>query len=491
MQDSKEQVEILINTGFNYHQEGKLDDAEPLYFEALKLDDKNAEIYNLIGVLELQKGNISKAVEFISKAISICPSEYFYETLFQALSRNEDYEKIVSYAKDIKNSFPKNFTLLFDIALAYKNLKQNNQALKYYEMALHINPMSYEGWSNVSNIYSIEGRASDAVSAMEVCYSLRPDDDDTAYFLSVDYFKAKNYKKGLPLFEKRMSKKIAYTTQAKTLPNKIRTDNEWKGENIKDKNLYVYYEAGFGDVIMYSRYLPIAKKLCKKLTFMCPKELAPLFRINQQLGIDEIVDTFIPNNDIDIDVHASLLSLPYILGYKENNIFVSQEGYLGCDKALKEEFKQKYFNNDKIKIGIKWQGNTTFDKDRVIPAESFIPLLSIENTQYYSFQTFEGAESANKLDGIIDIGKNLLDFSQTAAALSNLDLVICNDTSLAHLAGAMRIPCWLLLPYDTNWRWHTDMTKCDWYESIKLFRQKSIGDWNSVFADVLNEMRPE
>jgi ADP-heptose:LPS heptosyltransferase len=90
-----------------------------------------------------------------------------------------------------------------------------------------------------------------------------------------------------------------------------------------------------------------------------------------------------------------------------------------------------------------------------------------------------------------DIGKNLLDFSQTAAALSNLDLVICNDTSLAHLAGAMRIPCWLLLPYDTNWRWHTDMTKCDWYESIKLFRQKSIGDWDSVFADVLNEMRPE
>ena len=489
MQDLKEQIETLINTGFNYHQEGRLDDAEPLYFEALNLDNNNAEINNLIGVLELQKGNIDKSIEYILKAIKIMPSEYFYETLFQALSRNEDYEKIVSYAKEITKTYPKNFALLFDIALAYKNLKQFNKALKYYEMALHIDPTSYEGWLNVSNIYSIEGRSSDAVSAMEVCYSLKPNDNDTAYFLAIDYFKAKNYKKGLPLFERRMSKKIAFTTQTKTMPEKIRTDNEWKGENIKDKNLFVYFEAGFGDIIMYSRYLPIVSKLCKKLTFMCPKEIAPLFKINKQLGIDEIVDTFIPNNNLDIDVHTSLLSLPYILNYKNNDIFVSSEGYIGYDKDLKEEFKKKYFENDKIKVGIKWQGNTTFDKERVIPAESFIPLMQVENTQYYSFQTFEGSEETQKLNGIIDIGKDLLDFSQTAAALSNLDLVICNDTSLAHLAGAMRIPCWLLLPYNTNWRWHTDLSKCDWYDSIKIFRQKNIDDWDSVFEDVLKEMQ--
>ena len=97
-------------------------------------------------------------------------------------------------------------------------------------------------------------------------------------------------------------------------------------------------------------------------------------------------------------------------------------------------------------------------------------------------------EDAKELDGIIDVGKDLIDFGQTAAALSNLDIVICNDTSLAHLAGAMGIPCWVILPYEVNWRWHTDLSVCDWYNSVKLFRQHSIGNWQSVFDDILNEM---
>ena len=81
-----------------------------------------------------------------------------------------------------------------------------------------------------------------------------------------------------------------------------------------------------------------------------------------------------------------------------------------------------------------------------------------------------------------------IDFGQTAAALSNLDIVICNDTSLAHLAGAMGIPCWVILPYEVDWRWHNDLNKCDWYDSIKLFRQHAIDDWQGVFDDILNEM---
>jgi ADP-heptose:LPS heptosyltransferase len=157
---------------------------------------------------------------------------------------------------------------------------------------------------------------------------------------------------------------------------------------------------------------------------------------------------------------------------------------------LAEKYREQIFNTDKIKIGIKWRGNTTFDKDRVIPAELFNQLTEVENTQFYSFQTFEGAEDVSKINNVIDIGKDLIDFSQTAAALRNLDLVICNDTSLAHLAGAMKVPCWIMLPYDVDWRWGVDLSKCDWYESVKLFRQKNIGDWQSVFDQILEEMKP-
>lgn len=487
---SRDNVDALIKAGFDYHQKEELDDAENLYREALKLDTSNAEAYNLMGVLKLQKNEPELAVDYILKAISIEPSEYFYETLFQAYIRCGDYQGIISNEEKVKTLFPKNFSLLFDLALAFKIENRNPEALKYYEKALHINPMSYDGWSNVANIYSMEGRTKDAISAMEICYNLRPQDSDTAFFLAKDYFKAKQYNKGFPLFEERNSKKVAFISQTKTLGEKVRKDNFWKGENIKDKNIYVYYEAGYGDALMYARYLPLLAQKCKKLTYMCHKELTSLYKQNKHLGIDEIVDTFIPDHELDIDVHTPLLSLPYLLGLKGYDIYAYREGYIVPDMDMAEEYRRKYFDTDKIKVGIKWRGNTTFDKDRVIPAELFNQLTKVENTQFYSFQTFEGAEDISKLNNVIDIGKELIDFSQTAAALRNMDLVICNDTSLAHLAGAMKVPCWIMLPYDVDWRWGADISVCDWYESVKLFRQKSIGDWRSVFSQIREEMKP-
>ena len=487
---NKDNVKALIKAGFERHQNEELDDAENLYREALKLDVNNAEVYNLMGVVKLQKAEPELAVDYILKAISISPTDYFYETLFQAYIRCGDYDGIIANEEVVKNLFPQNFSLLFNLALAFKTKYRNKEALKYYEKALHINPMSYDGWSNVANIYSMEGRTSDAISAMEVCYSLRPKDDETAYFFARDYFKAKQYEKGFPLFEKRNSKKVAFISQNKTLPNKVREDNYWKGENIKDKNILVYYEAGYGDAIMYARYLPLLKKKCRKLTYMCHKELEPLYKINKHLGIDELTYTFIHDQEIDVDIHAPLLSLPYLLGLKGDEIFAYSEGYIVPDMDMSEEYHKKFFNTDKIKIGIKWRGNTAFDRDRVIPAELFNQLTKVDNTQFYSFQTFEGSEDIRKLDNVIDIGKDLIDFSQTAAALRNLDLVICNDTSLVHLAGAMKIPCWVMLPYDTDWRWGADMSKCDWYDSVRLFRQKAVGDWQSVFDQILNEMTP-
>ncbi len=484
-------VNEIINMGFSLHQEGNLDDAENKYSEALLLDSENAEVCNLMGVLKLQQGDVDTAIEWVEKAISKTPNAYFYETLFQAYIRGGYYNKIVSREHEINKKFSDNFSLLFNIAIAYKNLKKNKEAIKYYDKALHLNPASYQSWFNLAHLYSIEGETKNAVSALKICNKLKPHDEDTEYFLSLALMRVKDYDKGLKYFERRLCREAAVAMQEKTYPQKASRERLWKGENIKDKTILVYYEAGFGDAIMFARYLPLVAQRAKKLLFMCQKPLAPLFRDNPNLGIDEVIDKFIPEQNIDFDVHAPLLSLPYLLGLKGDKVFAYPEGYLRPNKKLAEEYKEKYFNNDKIKVGIKWQGNTYYDKDRVIPTEAFFPLIEVENTQYYSFQTFEGSEETEKLTSrynVIDIGKDLIDFSQTAAALINLDLVICNDTSLAHLAGAMGIPCWVTLPYEVNWRWHTDLSVCDWYSSVRLFRQKSMGDWAGVFEEILEEM---
>ncbi|MBR6126302.1 tetratricopeptide repeat protein [bacterium] len=482
------EVSDIINIGFSFHQNGKLDDAMNAYEEALRMDDKNAEVYNLLGVLKLQQGDIDSAIEYVEKAISISPESYFFETLFQAYIRKGDYEKIAGKEDYVMKLFPENFSMLFNLGLAYKNLKQNKKAIMYYERALKIDPSSYQGWFNLAHLYSVEAEVNNAVSALKICNKIKPNDDETEYFLGIALMRMKDYKHGLKYFEKRIARTAALGIEKKTYPNKVREDNLWKGENIKDKTLLVYYEAGFGDVIMFSRFLPLAKKKCKKLIFICQKPLSQLFRENRQLGIDEIIDTFVPENMIEFDYHIPLLSIPNALGLSEKDIFVLSDGYLGIGSKQTEEAKEKYFNTDKIKIGIKWQGNTYYDSDRVIPAEKFVPLTQIENTQFYSFQTFEGSEETSKLEGVVDVGKDLVDFTQTAAALNNLELLICNDTSLAHLAGAMGIPTWVILPYEVNWRWHTDLSKCDWYDNVRLFRQKSIGDWNGVMEEIKGEI---
>ena len=161
---------------------------------------------------------------------------------------------------------------------------------------------------------------------------------------------------------------------------------------------------------------------------------------------------------------------------------------MSSNERLTQEYKEKYFNTDKYKIAIKWRGNTYYDKDRVIPAQAFSPLLELDGVQFYSFQTFEGSEETEKLHNIIDIGSDLIDFGQTAAALNNVDLVICNDTSLVHLAGGLGIPCLAMLPWEVNWRWHDNLDKCDWYDSVKLYRQKTDGDWNGVISEIKGEL---
>ena len=119
-------------------------------------------------------------------------------------------------------------------------------------------------------------------------------------------------------------------------------------------------------------------------------------------------------------------------------------------------------------------------------------MFEIPNTQFYSCQTLDGAEEFSKIKekyDVIDLGSTFANFSDTAGALENMDLIISNDTSLVHLAGAMKKPCWVLLPHVYNWRWHTDLSHCDWYDSVKIYRQKSFGEWNDVFDDVENDLK--
>ncbi len=478
-----------FDKAFKLHSAGRVEEAQNFYRKILKENPEDYEVLNLLGVGELQKENFEFAEKYVKDAISIKKVRYFYETLSQIFFRQNKFEEELAVRLAEEQNFGLNFELAFSLGLLYKNLLNFEKSEKYYLKAIELNPTSRDTYFNLANLYTFFHKPQLAKLAYLKCLELEPDDRESKYFLALNYFRLKDYDNGLSYFESRLCRETAINTEAITYPNLIPNSKIWNGEDISDKILYTYYEAGFGDMLMFARYIPLLKQRCKKLIIKPQLELCQLFREN--FPDVEVMDYFYEEKNLKFDVHIPFLSVPLALGLSTDDMFIFRDRYLKADSEKVKLYKENYFNNDRFKIGIKWQGNTYYETDRVINVDAFAPLFELDNVQVYSAQTFEGAEEFNKLAtkyNIVDLSKSFKDFSYTAAAVENLDLIICNDTSLAHLAGAMHKPCCILLPYNYNWRWHMDLNYCDWYESVKLYLAGKDETWNSVMKRVISDI---
>ena len=484
-----DKAEELYKQGFTRHTQGNLEEAEKLYLEAVKLQPENLNTLFMLANLKYQQYRFPEAEKYLRKAMQISENVRFYDLLTRIKTEQKEYKTAIESAISGLKIEPENFELNFNIALAFKKHGDYELSLKFYQRAEKLRPDMFVIPYNMSNVYFLLGKPHESTLAMEKALALNPGNEELKYFLSISLFRERKYREGLELFESRLCKKTAALSQSRLFPASFASAKEWRGEDISDKTVFMFYEAGFGDVIQYARYFPLLKKRCKKLLFKPQEELVELFRENP-LGIDEIITYEIDPVNLHFDTYVPMLSLPYLLGLDETNMFISSDGYMKPDPKKKEFYKQKFFNNNKTKIGIKWQGNTASETDRVIDAEAFIPLFSLPETQFYSFQMGAGAEEVEKLKkySVIDLSKEFENFSDTAAALDNLDFVICNDTSLIHLAGAIGKKGYMLLPVDYNWRWHLDLKHNDWYSGIKMFKQVKEHDWTAPVKELYNEL---
>lgn len=478
-----------FNKAFQLHSDGILDQAETVYNEILGENPNNAEVLNLLGILKLSKNKLEEAEIFITKALSIKKDAYFYENLAKVYEAQKDFIKEIEILEEAINTLTCGFEIYFLLGLAYKNNIEYEKAEKAYLKAIEINPKSEKACYNLASLYLFLNNPQKAIEYFQKCHEINPEDKEVLYFLSLGYLRIKDYQTGLKYFENRLCRNTAIISQQVTYPNILKKAPIWKGEDISDKILYTYYEAGFGDMIMFARYLPELQKRCKKIILKPQKALVQLFKDN--FPDVEIMNLFYEEDKINFDVHLPFLSLPYVLGLNNEEVFMHHDKYLKAVPEKVQYYKENFFNNDKFKIAIKWQGNTYYETDRVINVEAFAPLFDLPNVKIYSAQTFEGSEEFEKLSSkydITDLASSFKNFSDTAGALENVDLVICSDTSLAHLAGAMGKPCIVLLPYNYNWRWHMDLTRCDWYDSVKLFRLGKKETWNELMLRVVNSL---
>lgn len=483
-----------MNQALTLHEGGNFIEAEKIYKEVLDTDGKNASILNLYGILKSQNKEFDKATELIKKAIEINPCAYFWGNLARVYFESANLSEAINANKKALEFEPNDFDALFNLALALKKNSQIEESIETYNKALSINPKSYDANYNLGNIfYFTKNDPQKAAIYYKKAQEIYPDDMNANYFLSISYIKTKNFKDGWKHYEYRISKESSILSQDLAIGNNlIKSKPLWK-ENaeingFKDKTIFVYYEAGYGDTIMFARFLPLLEEKFAKVLFKPQISSIDLFKESFD-GI-EILDQTSYMKPIDFDYHLPVMSLPYALQIDSEEKIPFGSSYLKSNPDKVSFYKENYFNNDKFKIGIKWQGNTHYDEGRKISLEYFYKLFDLPNTKFYSVQKGEGIEQLEQCNyDIVDLGETFNDFSDTAAALENLDLLICNDTSVANLAGALGKPCWMLLPFVQNWRWHTDISYSPWYKSIRMFKQNEPENWSQVFEAVEQELK--
>ncbi len=279
-----------------------------------------------------------------------------------------------------------------------------------------------------------------------------------------------------------------YESRLADLPPHYSEQPNWDGRSNKQHAVLLRGEQGIGDIFQFIRYAPLVKQRVGKVYVECQKKLVPILRTCP--GIDRLIEegTTLPR----FDAQAVLLSLPHILGTRLETI-PHNVPYLFADALLVQEWRQRMEAIDGFRIGVNWRGRSGTGTYRLrdIPPDYFRGVAKVPGARIISLQKGAIHDELTAMSEDVppfvpdaDVHEDHGAFMDTAAIMMNLDLVITSDTAIAHLAGALGVPVWILLPFSPDWRWLLDRNDSPWYPTMRLFRQKSLGDWRGVFEAI-------
>lgn len=371
------------------------------------------------------------------------------------------------------------------LGMVCHDTERYDEALEAYRRALELKPDFPVALNNQANTFRSLGRIEEAIESFDAAIALQPDYTSAHYNRALARLIGGDFPGGWQDYEWRWR----YLGLAEpTFPQP-----RWDGSPLEGRRILLHAEQGLGDTLQFIRYASVAKERGGQVVFIGQAALLPLLR----LGDD--IDEFVPQGDPlpAFDVHASLMSLPLILGTTVDTI-PSRVPYVFADPVLMERWRRQLSSVGPFRIGITWQGNpdNRGDRQRSFPLQALQSLSELPGVKLISLQKGRGAEQLqeNPLTNVLDFGSGLDEqsgpFMDTAAILQNLDLVVTADTALAHLAGSLGVPTWVVLPFAPDWRWLLKREDSSWYPTMRLFRQPSPGDWDSVFKKVVDAVSP-
>jgi tetratricopeptide (TPR) repeat protein len=473
-------VEVLYNRGNALKELKRLDDAVESYDRAVSLWPHYAEAFSNRGAALEELGRLEDALKSYDRAVALRPD--FAEALsnrgnsLKALGRYE--EALESYDRALA-AHPEQVEVLYNRGVALQESQRFADAIDSYNRALAVRPHQAEALCNRGVALQELQRFADALESYNQALAARPDYAEAQWNKALLLLLNGSFAEGWSGYEARRR-------MANWAPRRLE-GAEWSGDYLTGKRLLLYAEQGLGDTIQFARYVPFAAARGARVILEVQPPLKSL--LAGLSGVDVILTKGDPLPPFDL--HCPLLSLPLLFRTTRETI-PAEVPYIHAATDRCHAWRRR-LPRDAAVVGLVWSGNPESSKDRQrsIPFEKFAPLLAVPGVQFVSLQKDVRRTDARTLreqKKVIDLGADLQDFSDTAAVISQLDMVVTVDTAVAHLAGAMGKPVWVLLPYVPDFRWLLDCSDSPWYPSARLFRKSKVSDWDEVISRVKSEL---
>ena len=365
-----------------------------------------------------------------------------------------------------------------ELLIAHGNTarEENNPelALKYYAQALTEDRNSASAFNNYGNVLRECGEPAGAIPFLQRAIQLAPEHPTSNFNLAVALLLAGDYKNGWAQYETRWN----YEHLANTLPNY--SQPRWTGQDIKDKTVLILGEQGHGDNIQFVRFVGDLTSRGAKVVLAVNHGLKPLF-----LG-DAIPNIVCPDDPLpEFDYWTPIMSIPGVIGSTLENLAPVQY-YLTADPTLQKQWQDRLGPKRRLRVGFCWSGrrDTWINRHKAMPFADMLALIK-RNPEYewVNLQCDCSAEEEAELikAGVTAYPGSIRNFADTAALLMHMDVILSVDTAVAHLAGALGRPVWVMLnQYALDWRWLLNRDDSPWYSTASLFRQPKMGDWASV-----------
>lgn len=419
---------------------GRGDAARNLYRSLLQEDANNVAIWNNLGVVFREQGQLDEAEACYRKALALAPD----------------------YAPGWGN-----------LGNTLREAGKIAESLVAYQQALRLNPGNAEFYYGVGNSFKAANRCQQAIEAYDHALALAPRHRDAQVNKSLMLLLSGQLQQGWALYQQRFFRaKSPVPTPGLALP-------WWRGEAAADMQLWLWGEQGAGDHLMFVSLLAEAVPLFRGITMSCPARLLGLFR----RSFSQVRFVSDKNQGVSVMAEAELqLPLLDLARYLRPTLAAFRQhpqAYLQADTAKREYWRGQLSSYAGLRVGLVWAGSPTHqnDRNRSLPLSAFAPLLAMNGVSWFSLQLGQAAQQCAAYP-VRDCSAELGSYDDTAALVSELDMVIAVDTSVAHLAAALGKPVWVLIPFEPDWRWMLSFAdSTPWYASMRLFRQPEAGNW--------------